>query len=162
MLVLILSHLVILTQSYKLLENIIPVFPKVLGFCDDIDTLVIDTAYEITKNIPNFKIGDDNTGKICMTDGNNNYGYMTWKYNTNYTDVFIHNELIDTPNTLYNVLLHEVLHSFGLNHSDIEGMMNYSVTVNMWGQVLEDERKLWISYDDIIGLNKIYFYNIND
>lgn len=149
-----------IVHSYQLLEDIIPVFPKVLGFCDDVNNQVIETAEEITKNIPNFYLGDDNTGEICMMNSETNYGYMSWKYGTNYTDVFIHQDLLYTPNTLYNVLLHEILHSFGLNHSDIEGMMNYTVSVNMWGHVIEDERKLWISYDDIMGLNKLYFDTI--
>ena len=152
-----------LTHSYELLEDIIPVFPKVLGFCEDVADEVIETANEITQNIPNFYIDDeDNTGEICMIKDNKikNYGYMSWKYNTNYTNIFIHNDLLYTPNTLYNVLLHEVLHSYGLNHSNIEGMMNYTVSVNMWGNVIEDERKLWISYDDIMGLNKLYFDTI--
>lgn len=154
--------LLTLTYSYELLKDIIPVFPKVLGFCEEVDNIVIDTAYEITKNIPNFYLGEENTGEICMIEDKkiNNYGYMSWKYNTNFTRIMIHRDLLYTPNTLYNVLLHEVLHSFGLNHSNIEGMMNYTVSVSRYGRVIEDERKLWISYDDIMGLNKLYFDNI--
>ena len=71
----------------------------------------------------------------------------------NKTNIFIKNELLYFPNTLYNVLLHEVLHSFGLGHSDKTGMMNYSIKLGLFNRIKEDSTKLWLSIDDIDGLD---------
>ncbi len=53
-------------------------------------------------------------------------------------------------------MLHEVLHRIGLNHSDKQGMMNYSIRVryNWYGgmDIIDDNMKLWVSPDDRKGL----------
>ena len=54
-------------------------------------------------------------------------------------------------NTLYNVLLHEMLHSLGLKHSKEKGMMNYSITVDD-KMPIEDHHKMWLSLDDLAGI----------
>ena len=64
---------------------------------------------------------------------------------------------MNLPNTLYNVLLHEILHGLGLKHSKEKGMMNYSITVDDKGP-LEDHHKLWLSSDDLEGIKSL----IND
>jgi hypothetical protein len=149
-----------LIGGYVILDNVVPSFPKVLNLCEDIDPILEQTAYDVSENIPNFYVSSihsvninmNATGYICnQEDGH--YGYMSYNHNTNNTNIWINNELLLTPNTLYNVLLHEVLHSFGLAHSDVEGMMNYSLSTNWLGYVKNDEKKLWISFDDIIGLS---------
>ena len=49
----------------------------------------------------------------------------------------------------------------GLNHSEKQGMMNYSIHVgyNWFGgmNIIDDDMKLWISTDDLNGL--IFFSN---
>ena len=96
---------------------------------------------------------DNTTGYICNQQSSN-FGYTSILENSveQNTNIWISNTLLDKPNTLYNVVLHEVLHSMGLNHSDKQGMMNYSVRIgyNWYGsmEIIDDERKLWISPDD--------------
>ena len=92
---------------------------------------------------------DNSTGSICNAK-HLKYGYMI-PYE-NFTEIHISNKLLNSPNTLYNVVLHEVLHSVGLNHSSKEGMMKYVMSENWWAGVIEDQRELWLSIDDLSGL----------
>ena len=61
---------------------------------------------------------------------------------------------MNLPNTLYNVLLHEILHSLGLKHSLLKGMMNYSITVDN-KRPIEDHHKMWLSLDDLAGIKSL-------
>ena len=68
-------------------------------------------------------------------------------------DVLFDRRLLATPNTLYNVLLHELLHVAGLGHSGVPGMMNYSVVYDQVLQVYHEDRdRRWLSNDDRCGL----------
>jgi hypothetical protein len=46
-------------------------------------------------------------------------------------------------------------YTLGLNHTDVDGIMNYKIRVNTQGRVLEDTNKLYPSLDDIRGLRYI-------
>ena len=142
---------IFMTQAYVLLENFHITVPKILAPCENIHPILLNTFNEISDNVPYFQIGiENNTGIFCNKIVGN-YGY-TVLYEI-YTDIGIKNELLFYPNTLYNVALHEVLHSMGLNHNKGgNGMMNYSITKDWWGRIIDDERKLWLSEDDLNGL----------
>ena len=137
-------------KSYVLLENVYITIPKILAPCENIHPIVLKAFNEISDNVPYFLVGDDNYSGVFCNSIEGHYGY-TVVYE-NYTDISIKNELLFYPNTLYNVALHEVLHSMGLDHNKGgNGMMNYSVRTGWFG-IKDDERKLWLSEDDLNGL----------
>jgi len=147
-------YLAWVTSSYNIITSVNPQFPKLLKPCPSIDTRLLDTVNEISINFPRVQLGKNKTtGYICNQPGDN-LGYTSILQGSvdQNTNIWISNKLLDTPNTLYNVVLHEVLHSMGLNHSDKQGMMNYSVRTTWFGNVIDDPQKLWISKDDRQGL----------
>jgi len=71
---------------------------------------------------------------------------------TTEADIYV-NPILTGHNT-DNVMLHEMLHAVGLNHSDKLGIMNYSVRLDHHQQVLSDPL-LYLSPDDVRGLKAI-------
>lgn len=142
-------------SSYKILESVTPVFPKVIEPCQGISKRLLGSSVKVCDKLteigyPVMMSSDNSTGSICNEKHREHYGYMM-SYE-NFTEIHISNKLLTSPNTLYNVVLHEVLHSVGLHHSSKEGMMKYAVSKNWWGEVIEDQRELWLSIDDLSGL----------
>jgi len=146
--------IVAVVQSFEIINSVKPQFPKMLKPCPDIDKRLSDIVTELSTNFPQFKLSsNDTTGYICSQQSDN-FGYTSILENSldQNTNIWISDYLLDTPNTLYNVVLHEVLHAMGLNHSDQPGMMNYSVRTTWFGNVIDDAMKLWVSPDDRQGL----------
>ena len=149
----------LIAPAFEIINYVKPQFPKLLKPCPNIDSRLLDVSNEISDNFPNFKLSDRNStsGYICNQQSDN-FGYTSILQNSieQNTNIWISNQLLDKQNTLYNVVLHEILHSMGLNHSDKQGMMNYSVRVgyNWYGsmEIIDDPIKLWISKDDKQGL----------
>ncbi len=96
---------------------------------------------------------DINTISVSYTD-DNYFGY-TKLYGTNETDIIINYKLLKTPTTLHNVLLHEIIHSLGLNHTDNYGVQNYTIFMDNNNQIIEDRRRIYLSIDDVKGLRYI-------
>jgi len=48
----------------------------------------------------------------------------------------------DAPNTLANTVSHEVSHTQGNQHGDGSYMMNYSITLDQYGKIINDQ-KIW-------------------
>ena len=156
--------LITLANCYVLLENVDCILPKILTPCENINLYFLGVAQEVTKDLreiglpyfiqPTNNFREDSlrlSGVIC--DGENiHYGFMTPRGGY-LTDITISNDLFSYSNTLYNVILHEILHSLGLDHNNGEsGLMNYAVTENWFGSIINDQRKLWLSMDDILGI----------
>ena len=143
-------------NAFKVLESVVPVFPKVIEPCLGISQRLLqvteDVAEELTNSGYPVVVGGrgEPTGSICNQRTSNGYGYTV--PHEGFTEIQVSERLLTSPNTLHNVVLHEVLHSLGLHHSEKEGMMNYAVNENWWGGVVEDQRKLWLSLDDLQGL----------
>ena len=154
---LILNILGLIVPAFEIINSVKPQFPKLLKPCPNIDNRLLETVNELSNNFPQFQLSSNNTGYICNQQSDN-FGYTSILKNSidQNTNIWISDKLLDKPNTLYNVVLHEVLHSMGLNHSDKQGMMNYSVQVgyNWYGsmEIIDDGTKLWISPDDRRGL----------
>jgi hypothetical protein len=153
------GFLLTFVNSFEIINSVKPQFPKLLTPCPNIDTRLLTISNEISNNFPQFQVsyGNETTGYICNQQSDN-LGYTailkdSIEQNTN---IWISDKLLDKPNTLYNVVLHEVLHSMGLNHINEQGMMNYSTRVgyNWYGgmEIIDDDMKLWISTDDRNGL----------
>jgi len=145
--------------GYELLQHYIPSSPTKVFYSEN---LLRDYSDEVCNYINDFNIhrciispttGSINTISVSYT--NDYYLGYTKLYNTSQTDIIINHKLLKTKNTLYNVLLHEMIHSFGLNHSNEYGIMNYSIRVNERNEILEDSNKLYLSTDDIRGLKYI-------
>ena len=157
-----------IASAYKILNNVIPTFPKVINTCQNIDyrlfKTTLDVSNEITKcGFPVILNQNNYTTLICNKLGSH-YG-NTMTNNTKFTSIIISNELFKYPKTLYNTLLHEMLHSIGLDHNNGEpGMMSYSIKIGSIkigsikidsakkDSIIEDNVKLWLSIDDIYGL----------
>ena len=159
---LILNILGLIAPAFEIINSVKPQFPKLLKPCPNIDNRLLETVNELSNNFPQFQLSSEKnlyntTGYICNQQSEN-LGYTSILENSiqQNTNIWISNKLLDKPNTLYNVVLHEVLHSMGLNHSDKQGMMNYSISVgyNWYGsmEIIDDGTKLWISPDDRRGL----------
>ncbi len=125
---------------------------------------LLQTSQEVASDLRQlglpFYIGtsSNSTGIIC-NNPDVHYGSMVSYNDSANTDIVISNDLLGYPNTLYNVIWHEILHSLGLDHNNGEpGLMSHVVRVSSWfGSVLNDCRKLWISSDDINGIIKSCF-----
>lgn len=105
---------------------------------------------------------DKNTNHIRIQYGDGLMGYTVLSASL-YSDnqFYIDRSIISfndrlTGNTLQCVILHEVLHSQGLTHNEIEGtVMNYSVKINRDDDIIQDEMPCKLALDDIIGLLEI-------
>lgn len=152
------GFLLTFVNSFEIINSVKPQFPKLLKPCPNIDTRLLTISNEISNNFPQFQVsGNETTGYICNQQSDN-LGYTSILKDSieQNTNIWISDKLLYKPNTLYNVVLHEVLHSMGLNHSNERGMMNYSIRVgyNWYGgmEIIDDDMKLWISTDDRKGL----------
>jgi hypothetical protein len=105
-----------------------------------------------------YPLGFNNINTLCDTEDRRYFGFMRYDDNKKYndTDIFINKELIRTPNTLYNVMYHEVLHAIGLDHTTNTGFMNYSISLDRYGNVINDKIKLYMSVDDFKGTRYLY------
>ena len=152
-----------IVSAYKILNNVIPTFPKVINTCQNIDyrlfKATLDVSKEITKCGFPVILNQNNYTTIICNKLDSYYG-NTMSNNTKFTSIIISNELFKYPKTLYNTLLHEMLHSIGLDHNNGEpGMMSYSIKLDSIktdllkkDSIIEDNVKLWLSIDDIYGL----------
>ena len=133
-----------------------PIFknPKIFSFCPFIHSNLRLASFEVASETNYIQFSQINSsGSIC----NKNipeYGKTQIFVSNFYTEITISNSIINLPNTLYNVLLHEILHSLGLKHSYLKGMMNYSITVDDEGPI-EDHHKMWLSLDDLAGIKSL-------
>jgi len=156
--ILILSQLI---NSYKLLPNLLCQLPKSFEPCKGLNQRLITVVKDVFTDlrycgIPIFL--DKSNNSICAEDYAH-YGQMIYDPTkpTSKTDLLFKNSIIYTPITAYNIVLHEALHSLGLDHTTEYGMMSYSVSENWFGSIINDDRKLWISVDDIRGISKNCF-----
>ena len=148
--------LIYATYGYIILDSVKPQIPKILKLCNNIDYRLANVANEIDSKYNVIKIDNmGNTGTICNKLIQNDYGYMTPLNDGYTTDIWIKNSLLSYETTLYNVLLHEILHSIGLNHNNnntIFGLMSYAITIDIYANIIYDQRKLWYSRDDFNGI----------
>jgi hypothetical protein len=110
----------------------------------DFAIFVFDEGYQYRENV----------GTICTT-------HVDHMMPPAYTDpvtrnVYLSPDIIPFEHTLYNVLVHELLHASGLAHSKRPGMMNYSIRFDETAQVyIEDAYRQWLSLDDTEGLHLV-------
>lgn len=128
---------------------------KDFKFCDTFEPAYKEDFKEVFKQINDYNIfyveeNPFSKNLICDYNGNDYLGFTSFKTD-NTTDIYISNKLKNTPTTRYNVMLHEVAHSLGLNHTDY-GIMKYKVRTDRYGYVMEDYDKLYLDLDDVKGL----------
>jgi|SRR5210317_1285096 len=155
--------------GYELLGNYIPTnLIKTFTFCLNEKKILRETTNDVIDYINDYDIFhislksgytepvENQINSICSID-KYRYGYYgyTSLFNTNESDIYISKELYDTPNTLFNVLLHEFVHSLGLNHTLVPSVMQYSIMIDERNNIINDRRKIYLSLDDIRGLRAI-------
>ena len=153
-----------IVNAYILLNNVECIIPKIISPCKDINLFLLQTSQEVASDLRQIGLqiyidtSSNATGIIC-NEPDVHYGYMTLSDDNINTDITISNDLLIYPNTLYNVILHELLHALGLDHNNGEpGLMSYAVTAfSLFGSIVNDCKKLWISSDDINGIIKSCF-----
>jgi hypothetical protein len=128
--------------------------PKFFNVCSQASPMLLPLvestfSYMRSENIP-FFLDEDANNTIC-SKSRIHYGYMTPTY-TGSTDITLNENMLWYETTAYNVLLHELLHSIGLDHTDERGLMSYAVNENWFGYVVDDDRRLWLSRDDLNGV----------
>ena len=143
---------------------------KTISFCNNVNPLLREKTIKAVNYLNEYDIVSislyddenifqnqmDSINSICDYKGYNGYfGYTSYYNDNKETDVSISNILFSTPNTLFNTVLHEIVHTLGLNHTDKQGMMNYKLRLNNDGYVIDDDRELWLGRDDIKGLRFI-------
>lgn len=138
-------------------------FAKILAPCDNIHQNILEPLYEISKDMTNMGFRLDlnknyATGIVCQEITNDYYGITVRNYKTKTTDIFISHNLLFYKNTLYNVLYHEVLHAYGLDHNNYPGLMNYSIKLDIYNSIVEDSQKIYPSYYDIQYLIYMYWF----
>jgi len=143
-------------MSYELLPNLKRELPKYFTPCLTINKRLLEITKDVFKDLNNLGLPvylNTSNNSICSKEYTH-YGQMIYNptSSTSTTDLLFKNSIVYTPNTAYNVILHETLHSLGLDHTTTYGMMNYAVSENWYGGLINDQRKLWVSADDINGI----------
>jgi hypothetical protein len=141
---------------YKLLPNLKCELPKYFEPCLTINKRLLEITKDVFKDLNNLGLPvylNKSNNSICSQDYTH-YGQMLYDPSvlTSKTDLLFKNSIVYSPNTAYNIVLHETLHSLGLDHTTDYGMMNYAVSENWYGGLINDQRKLWLSADDINGI----------
>ena len=151
-----------ISHAYKLLNNLTCVLPKLFQPCEDLAVTILMISNQVFGDLQDIglPIGLGISDNYICSQDNTHYGQMLYNptSSTSTTDLLFRNSIRHAHNTAYNVILHEALHSLGLDHNDGEpGIMNYAVSENWWGGLVNDERKLWISVDDLRGVHQNCF-----
>lgn len=150
-----------LVENYNYNNNIIEIYPCIdaLMYPNLIQTThdVIDSLNDL--NHFRFILYNNPTNNqfaniICVHD-NPTATYFSPLNVQSKMSIFVNRGLLYNKNTLYNVILHEMGHVMGLDHSTSAGMMAYHITEDdIYTSFLEDNMKLWLSPDDIAGVIK--------
>jgi hypothetical protein len=152
--------LFVVGNAFNLLPNYTP--PKNnlhIKPCFDINPIILETTIQVCEALSDtglidINVSDLGTVNIC-THATGHYGSFSPVDN----EIRL-NEIIQYfPNMSYNVILHEILHSLGLDHTDKPGMMSYSIREYFFGYPIEDQNKLWLSVDDVHGVLLIKYAN---
>lgn len=141
--------------------------PMIITPCHGIAPILLETVMDVARDLtdagyhtfanPKEYKEITPTTTICSfqyPDKQGSFAYMTPEMGK--TSIHISEILLYYPNTLYNTVLHETLHSYGLDHSDKAGVMNYSIEMrsNQFGspRIVNDQRRSYASIDDLTGL----------
>ena len=159
-------------ESFNILPYYKPI-DKTINFylCNDYSDILKESTKEVFKELNKYELYDfqlreetfihtqNEKNTICNLNLDDKYGFCTHYYPYyNETDISISNILLGINTNLYNVVLHEFLHSIGLDHTDQFGMLNYSVHYLNNG-IKKDVSKLYLSVDDYQGMKYLYNYN---
>ena len=154
--------------AYKLLPEVVPTYPKTFQFCNNVDNRLEKTFYQtaaqISRNGYPVVIGDRKVASVLCNSSTSPFG-VTYYNRSTFTATLINNKLLNYPKAMYNVLLHELLHTIGLDHNNLAepGMMSsYSLNVDTTGKITEDTTILWPSLDDCRGLAVIKSIAVRD
>ena len=159
-------------SSYKLFDMFIPTQTSLSFYpCYNMNPNLTPIIHDVFETINNTGLFDltfhddiqvennmNNISSICNIDMDyHRKGYTRFYLIANDTDILIDNSVLYYNTNTYNVLLHEVLHSLGLNHTTdrTDNMVSYGCRVNQNYQIIRDDRNLFLSYDDFQGLEYI-------
>ena len=152
---------------YNLTSN-----PLIFHKCCDIDDKLLDTTKAVISHINSHDILNvslhneiydhevNNVNTICNYNKDDNTPFAYTLLTDSDEDIYVSDELLTTNNTLYNVVLHEFIHSLGLNHTETGSIMNYKIEIESGSlfyrpKIVEDRAKLYLSIDDMEGMKAI-------
>mgnify|MGYP003624710256 CR=1 FL=1 len=155
--------------SYKLLSyselntTTITYYP-----CPSISPLLQRATIDVMKDLNDFNMFDFQLREQTKAEGLNyfnticnkeidGYGYCShYPTYSSETDIVIANKILYYDTNLYNIVLHELLHSIGLDHTTDKGIMNNSVKVNEDYSIIRDNTQMYLSVDDYNGFSFVY------
>lgn len=138
--------------------------------CPDISLDLVDTTKSVMEDLNSYNLfkfsyideieyehEKNNINTICNSDLNDDssrFGYCRhYMPFFQETDITVSSKLYGK--NLYNVVLHEMIHSVGLDHTLIPGIMNYSVISSGTGYI-RDNNRMFLSVDDYNGMKQTY------
>ena len=154
-------NLFVVTNAFKLLQNYTPPNKLLLKPCPEINPSILMTTRDVCKalretGLVDVKMSDFGDTLICSQKAGH-YGSFFPIEN----EIWLNDILEHFPKMSYNIILHELLHRVGLDHSEEAGMMGtYAVRENSYGFPIEDQHYLWLSFDDVKGLFFIKYINL--
>ncbi len=137
-----------ITPCENIIESIYDQGINVMNHINSYDMFILQ--YKNTS----YRESEENQERITYCQGGERESFTSFSENS--MDVRIGIDLIYHPNVLFNVILHEFVHMMGLIHSDHPGIMNYSIILDRFMYIKEDNNRLWISPDDYTGIRNNY------
>ena len=141
------------TAAFNLLPNYTP--PKNLlriKPCADINPIILKTTIEVCQSLRDTCLIDVQVSELGDTTICSQAAGHYGTFSPMSKEIRLNEILQYFPNISYNVIMHKILHSLGLDHSKRPGMMSYSVREDFYGFPIQDHNRLWPSVDDIQGL----------
>lgn len=160
---------IISVASYKLLSyNNLTATEIVFYPCHSISSLLTTATKDVMNDLNEYNMFDFQLREQTKPEGLNyinticnkeieGYGYCShYPTYSNETDITIANKILYYDTNLYNIVLHELLHSIGLDHTTDQGIMNNSVKVNEDYSIIRDNTRMYLSVDDYNGFSFVY------
>ena len=153
-------NLFVVSNAFKLLTNYTPPNQLLLRPCSQINPVILETTYHVCTALRKTGVVDcevSELGNVNVCSAPNGH-YGTFYPNTK--EIWLNDLLIHFKKLIFNIILHEIVHALGLDHSKEIGIMSYSVRQDSYGITLEDSTELWPSIDDFRGLLYIKYMNL--
>ena len=162
----IIPFLIGIVGAYELIDTFNFNYDNInLQFCDGSTGEFKDAVGDVVEYLDTFPYLPDINNKteaktvpICEVDMSlKQFGYTRFSTDSDFREILISSSLAYYPVTQYNVILHEMIHLYGLNHvSNYTEVMGYKVTIDRNNNIKEDKERHTLGDDDMEGLKFLY------